>query len=345
MQQTDQNKNPLEIAIQWADEGRKVAIATVISTWGSSSRPVGSQLVVDSTGVFEGSVSGGCVEPAVIAEAFEVIKNRRPKMLSFGVTDQEAWDIGMTCGGRIEVFLESLDSKRSIIEEMIASRRALTPSCMVTDLETGDARIFDPVNHESIKSIQGELEDAVFDAIKRGICASCEINDRKYYIHGIYPSPRLIIIGAVDIARVLAQMATLSNYSVAIIDPRGAFATKERFPDVELLVDWPDEALGNMTLHSHTAIVALTHDPKIDDVALNEALRSSAFYIGALGSRNTHAGRLDRLRSKGFKEQDLARIHGPVGLDIGAKTHAEIAVAILAEVIKSHRKGERSDIR
>lgn len=345
MQPTDQNKDPLELAIQWADEGRKVAIATVISTWGSSSRPVGSQLVVDSAGVFEGSVSGGCVEPAVIAEAFEVIKNGKPKMLSFGVTDQEAWDIGMTCGGRIEVLLESLDSKRSIIEEMIASRRVLTPSCMVTDLETGDAWIFDPEYHESIKSIQGELEDAVFDAIKRGICASCEINDRKYYIHGIYPSPRLIIIGAVDIARVLAQMATLSNYSVAIIDPRGAFATRERFPDVELLVDWPDEALGNMTLHSHTAIVALTHDPKIDDVALNEALRSSAFYIGALGSRNTHAGRLDRLRSKGFKEQDLARIHGPVGLDIGAKTHAEIAVAILAEVIKSHRKGERSGIR
>jgi len=345
MQARDGNRNPLEIAIQWADEGRNVAIATVISTWGSSSRPVGSQLVVDSAGVFEGSVSGGCVEPAVITEAFEVMENAKPKVLSFGVTDQEAWDIGMTCGGRIEVLIESFDSRRSIVERMLAAAKSLSPTCMVTDLGTGDAFIWDPNDHESIPSIQAELENAVFDALKQGICTSCKISDRRYYIHGIYPSPRLIIIGAVDIARVLARIASLSNYDVIIIDPRGAFATKERFPDVEVLVDWPDEALANMTLHSHTAIVALTHDPKIDDVALNQALLSNAFYIGALGSRNTHAGRIDRLKSKGFKEQDLARIRGPVGLDIGAKTHAEIAVAIMGEVIRSHRKGETADIQ
>jgi xanthine dehydrogenase accessory factor len=344
MQAEDHNKNPLEIAIQWADEGRKVAVATVVSTWGSSSRPVGSQLVVDSHGVFEGSVSGGCVEPAVITESVEVISQGRSKMLSFGVTNEEAWDVGMTCGGRIEVFLESMDSKRSLIERMIAAGKSLSPSCIVTDLDTGEGWLCES-DDESMSAFPGKLEDAIADTIKRGICASCTVNDKRYYIHGIYPSPQLIIIGAVDIARVLARLATITNYNAAIIDPRGAFATRERFPDVDLIVKWPDEALEEMTLHSHTAIVALTHDPKIDDVALNKALQSNAFYIGALGSRKTHVGRLDRLRSEGFREQDLARIHGPVGLDIGAKTHAEIAVAILAEVIKSQRKGDELNIR
>lgn len=345
MQPVNQRQNPLETAIRWADEGRQVAIATVISTWGSSSRPAGSQLVVDSHGVFEGSVSGGCVEPAVITEALEVIKNGKPQRLVFGVTDQEAWDVGMTCGGQIEILLESLDSRRSIVEKMVASGDALTPACIVTDLETGEARIFNSADQTSIESLPGELKEAVLEAFKSGICASREVKGRRYYLHGIYPGPRLIIIGAVDIARTLAQMAALAGYGVLIIDPRGAFATKERFPDVEIRVEWPDEALGDMTLDPRTAVVALTHDPKIDDVALSEALRSDAFYIGVLGSRKTHADRLERLGREGFREEDLARINGPVGLDIGAKTPAEIAVAILAEIIKRHRKGPAKDNR
>lgn len=334
----------LELAMEWADNGRNVAIATVVSTWGHASRQAGSQLIVDSRGAFEGSVSGGCVEPAVITEAQDVIGSGQPKLLSFGVSDEQAWEVGLICGGRIDIYIQSLDVVRPALERVTELKRNGMPSCIITDLADGDAITLDLGTPEWKDKISPELKGFVFDAIKRGVCMACDTEEKRYYIHGIYPPTRLIIIGAVDIARVLAHMASLSNYSTMIIDPRGAFATKERFPDVELLVEWPDDALANMSMHWRTAIVTLTHDPKIDDVALKGALRSNAFYIGALGSRKTHANRIMRLRSEGFGEEDLARIHGPVGLDIGAKTHSEIAVAILAEIIKRHRKGQEESI-
>jgi xanthine dehydrogenase accessory factor len=339
MESKDLKDDILELAIEWADRGRKAAIATVVSTWGSASRQTGSQLVVDSDGNFEGSVSGGCVEPAVITEALDVIRSGRPKMVSFGVSNEQAWVVGLICGGRIDIYIQSLDILRGMLERVIELKKALIPACIITDLVTGEAFCLDLGDPEWKKKVSPELKGIVFETIKRGACAAYDIGDNRYYIHGIYPSTRLIIIGAVDIARVLAQMAILSNYSVVIIDPRGAFATKERFPDMELMVEWPDEVLAGMNMHWRTAIVALTHDPKIDDAALKEALRSGVFYIGALGSKKTHADRLDRLRKEGFSEENLARIHGPVGLDIGAKTHAEIAIAILADIIRSHRKG------
>lgn len=339
MQLIDQNKNILELALQWADEGRKVAVATVVSTWGAASRQTGSQLIVDSNGVFEGSVSGGCVEPAVITEAYEVIQSGKPRLLSFGVSNEQAWEVGLICGGRIDVYIQSLDAVRGQVERIMELKKALTPACIITDLENGESIGLDLGCADWEEKVPQELKGFVYETIKKSACSACDVGEKRYYIHGIYPGTRLIIIGAVDIAQALAKMAILSNYTVMIIDPRGAFATKERFPDIELIVDWPDEALARMNLHWRTAIVALTHDPKIDDVALKAALRSRAFYIGALGSRNSHAHRLERLRREGFSEEDLARIHGPVGLDIGAKTHAEIAVAILAEIIKRHRKG------
>jgi xanthine dehydrogenase accessory factor len=334
----------LELAFAWTGEGRKVAVATVVSTWGAASRQTGSQLIVDSNGAFEGSVSGGCVEPAVISEAFEVIQTRRPRLVSFGISNEQAWDVGLICGGRIDIFIESLDANRNILKSAAEFKRADKPGCIVTDLETGAAFVLDLGADNWKDQVPEELKDPVFDIIRRGTCAACDVNGKRYYVHGIYPNSRLIIIGAVDIARILAKVASFSDYSVVIIDPREAFATKERFPDVELLVEWPDEALSGMNLHQRTAVVALTHDPKIDDVALKEALRSRAFYIGALGSRKTHADRLERLRQEGFNDSDLTRIHGPVGLDIGAKTYAEIAVSIFAEIIEAHRKGQ-GDIR
>ncbi len=335
----------LELALEWADKGRGAAIATVISTWGPASRQAGSQLIVDSEGAFEGSVSGGCVEPAVITEALDVIETGSPKMLSFGVSDEQAWEVGLICGGRIDIYIQSLKVIRPVLERVVELKRKGIPSCVITDLDGGDSITLDLGTPDWKEKVAPELKDLVFDAIKKGVCAVCDTGKKRYYLHGIYPATRLIIIGAVDIARVLSRMAALSNYSTTIIDPRGAFATKERFPDVELIVDWPDDVLSNMNVSWRTAIVTLTHDPKIDDVALKEALRSDAFYIGALGSRKTHADRLERLRSEGFSEEDLARIHGPVGLDIGAKNHAEIAVAILAEIIKRHRKGKEEGAR
>jgi xanthine dehydrogenase accessory factor len=334
-----QNESLFELALAWADEGRRVAIATVISTWGSSSRPVGSQLILDSNGAFEGSVSGGCIEPAVIAEALDVIKSGRPEITSFGVSNQQAWDVGMTCGGRIEILIESIDVKRPALEKMIDSERSNSPVCLVTDIETGGDMVVKPYDTEILNRVPAGLRDVIIDAVKREICVTCELNEKKYYIHGIYPNPRLIIVGAVDISRALAQIARLANYNVVIIDPRAAFATAERFAGMDLFVEWPDEALEVMTIDRRTAIVVLTHDPKIDDPALKAALRSKAFYIGALGSRKTHADRLKRLRMEEFTEEELVRIHGPVGLDIGARTHIEIAVAIMAEIIEQLRKG------
>jgi xanthine dehydrogenase accessory factor len=339
MELKDLKDDILELAIQWADEGRKVAIATVVSTWGAASRQTGSQLIVDSNGVFEGSVSGGCVEPAVITEAFDVIKSGQPRMISFGVSNEQAWDVGLICGGRIDIYIQSLDAVRGMLERVIGLKKQQIPACIITDLATGEGLILDLGDPEWKEKVPQELKGFVFETIKKSACSAWDIGEKRYYIHGIYPGTRLIIIGAVDIAQALAKMAILSNYTVTIIDPRGAFATKERFPDIELIVDWPDETLARMNLHWRTAIVALTHDPKIDDVALKAALRSGAFYIGALGSKKSHAERLKRLRKEGFSEEDLARIRGPVGLDIGAKTHAEIAVAILAEIIERHRKG------
>jgi len=266
-------------------------------------------------------------------------------MVSFGVSNEQAWDVGLICGGRIDIYIQSLDAIRSILEKIIELKKAQVPACIITDLSTGKALSLDLGNPDWKEKVSPDLKGIVFETIKKGACAACDAGDRRYYIHGIYPGTRLIIIGAVDIAQALEKMAILSNYSVVIIDPRGAFATRERFPDTELMVEWPDEVLAGMNLHWRTAIVTLTHDPKIDDVALKAALRSGAFYIGALGSKNTHADRLERLRREGFSEGDLARIHGPVGLAIGAMTHAEIAVAILAEIIKMHRigQGEKSN--
>lgn len=345
MEPSNSKDDILELAIEWVNKGRRAAIATVVSTWGSASRQAGSLLIVDEEGAFEGSVSGGCVEPAVITEALDVINKGIPKLLSFGISDEQAWDVGLICGGRIDIYIQRLDKVLPLLEQCVGLRSRGISSCIITDLDGGDATILDLGAPDWKAKVSPALKDFVFDAIKRGVCAAYATGKKRYYIHGIYPATRLIIIGAVDIARVLAKMAALSNYSAVIIDPRGAFASRERFPDVELIVEWPDDVLPNMNIHRRTAIIALTHDPKIDDVALKEALRSDAFYIGALGSKKTHADRLERLRSEGFNEDDLARIHGPVGLDIGAKTHAEIATAILAEIIKTQRKGTEEDAR
>ena len=182
------------------------------------------------------------------------------------------------------------------------------------------------------------LAGVVGESFSNRKSALIQLDRDAYFIHQFIPEPRLIIIGAVHIAVVLARVAQMTGFDVLIIDPRAAFGTKERFPDIELNVQWPDEALEKMVMHSNMAVVVLTHDPKLDDPALKSALNSDVFYIGALGSRNTHVSRLERLKQEGFSEESLKRIHWPVGLDINASTPAEIAVAIMAEIIAERRK-------
>ena len=337
-------KDPIKIALDWDNEGREVALATVIATWGSSPVPVGSQLVVDNGGTFEGSVSGGCIEGAVITEALEVIENSRPKRLFFGVSNERAWEVGLACGGEIEIYIEKLGPNRALYKEVTELKTDQRSFYLVTDLINHDKVLIRPDIPDTLEGLNPVVRAAVSEILHNEISITRQIDGRSYFIQGFHPDPQLIIIGAVHIAGPLAGMAGLAGYNVTIIDPRAIFASEGRFPDTRLILEWPDVAMEKMSLHSRTAVVALTHDPKLDDPALKTALCSDVFYIGALGSRKNHASRRERLMFEGFSEDQINRIHGPIGLNINARTAAEIAVAILAEIIAERRKVTLSDI-
>jgi xanthine dehydrogenase accessory factor len=217
--------------------------------------------------------------------------------------------------------------KRETLDRLLASFRAEQPVVLATDLATGEQRL-----------LAAEDADAAREALRRDECLHRDEAGRRWFLQPWNPPLRMILVGAVHIAQPLAAMASLADYAVTIVDPRQAFATAERFPGVALDGDWPDEALRRLAPDARTAVVALTHDPKLDDPALTVALRSAAFYVGALGSRKTHAARLERLRANGLDEALLARIHAPVGLDVGARSPAEIAISILAQVTERLRK-------
>lgn len=299
----------LERAAAWLAEGRRVAFATVVRTWGSSPRPAGSKLACNEAGEFVGSVSGGCIEAAVVTEAIELIGRRRDAgVLSFGVADERAWEVGLACGGRVEVFIEVASAARvQELRDARAAKRAI-------DLHT-------PLNGAPswISAHAGATEPTVVDDV---------------LVEPVLPPLRLMVVGAVHVAAPLARMARIAGFEITIVDPRRAWASPVRFPDETLVTEWPDVALEALRIDARTAIVALTHDPKIDDPALVAAMKSPAFYIGCLGSKKTHAARRERLASAG---DALDRLRGPVGLDIGAKSPAEIAVSILAEIIAALR--------
>ena len=314
-----------ETALGWHRAGRGAALATVVETWGSAPRRVGAQLAVSGEGEIEGSVSGGCVEGAVVAEALEAIEAGAPRLLTFGVSDADAFAVGLACGGTIRVLVEPVGTilPEALLETLVAHRTERRPVACVSDLE--GAR---PPRLET----EGHAERFRMD--RSGVEA-----DGRSFVAVHNPPLRLIVVGAVHIAQALVPMARRAGYDPVLIDPREAFGSEARFPGERILHDWPDEAVAAVGLDTRTAVVLLTHDPKLDDPALAEALRSPAFYIGALGSTRTHAKRVARLTEAGFTEAEIARIHAPVGLDIGAAGPAEIAVAILAEMTRVLRKG------
>ena len=331
----NRDADPLNAATEWLQGARKVALATVTRTWGSAPRPEGSQMAIREDGAFSGSVSGGCVEGAVIAEAQSALSDGKPRNLKFGVTNEDAWAVGLACGGTIEIHVSPLLARlqQSLLADLKRARDSHRAVVLATDLSTDESLLCFPGESGS-----DALTDAARSQARRDQSASIESGGRNWFLTVFNPPLDLAIIGAVHIAQPLARMATLADYAVRIIDPRTAFATEERFPGVVLSTQWPDEALAANPLGPRSAIVALTHDPKLDDPALSSALRSPAFYIGALGSRTTHAKRLERLRAHGFTEPQLARIRGPIGLDIGARSPAEIAIAILAQLTSELRK-------
>jgi len=312
----------LDRAAAWLADGRGVAFATVVRTWGSSPRPAGSKLATNDAGEFIGSVSGGCIEAAVIAEALELIAGRREQgVLSFGVSDETAWDVGLACGGKIDVFIEVASPARvRALREARAQKRTVV---LLTPLSGSAGSRIDDASSEPIERALRDDTAIVIDTA-----------DGPLLVEPHNPPLRLVIVGAVHVAAPLAQIARIAGFAITIVDPRRAWATAERFPNDTLVTEWPDVALEALRIDARTAVVALTHDPKIDDPALVVAMRSRAFYIGCLGSKKTHAARRDRLATAGSA---LDRLHGPVGLDIGAKSPAEIAVSILAEIIAALR--------
>jgi xanthine dehydrogenase accessory factor len=303
---TDELGRLLAAAQAWRAQGRGVAIATVIETWGSAPRRVGSHLVVRDDGLFEGSVSGGCVEGDVIANALELIGRGGFRRLDYGVADATAWEVGLACGGRIAIIVQSIDDAHfppALLDRLAAARSEGRELRLSTDAD----------GH----SVEGEQEGAFVNR---------------------YPPPlRLAIVGAVHIAQALLPMARMLGYDAKLIDPRGLFGAGARFDDILIDDRWPDEALAEWRPNAASAVVTLTHDPKLDDPALAAALASPAFYIGALGSRRTHAARLERLAAQGFAPEQLARIHGPAGLAIGAAGPAEIALSVAAQMVASWR--------
>lgn len=313
-----------ERALAWHRAGRGAALATVIDTWGSAPRRTGAQLVIAGDGEMQGSVSGGCVEGAVVFEAQEAVSDGQARVLDYGVSDGDAFAVGLACGGTIRILVEPVDAARAeVLEALVAARAARQPVGYVVDLERLEAGRLVTQGYE-----------ARFATDRSGV-----EEDGQTFVHIHNPSLRLAIVGGVHIAQALVPMAQIAGYAPSIIDPREAFASEARFPGVDLIHDWPDEALEAYGLDTRTALVLLTHDPKLDDPALHIALRSRAFYIGALGSTRTHGKRVDRLREAGFSADDIGRIHGPVGLDIGAASPQEIAVSILGEMTRVLRRG------
>ena len=311
-----------EVALEWHDAGRGAVLATVVQTWGSAPRQAGSQLAISGAGEIMGSVSGGCVEGAVVVEALDALADGQPRLLSFGVADETAFDVGLACGGTIEVLVEPLGEAIpclpvAVLRDIVAARAERIPVACVTDLTTWARHITTP------------QDPALADLFRRDQSGRDEAG-RLVTLHN--PPLRLVVVGGVHIAQALLPMARLAGYAPVLVDPREAFASDLRFPGETLIHDWPDEALNSIGLDARTAVVTLTHDSKLDDPAIITALQSDVFYLGCLGSTRTHAKRLDRLRAASLTEAQLARIHAPVGLNIGARSPAEIALATLAQI-------------
>lgn len=342
----------------WFDEGNRLAIAIVINTWGSSPRKTGSWMIVKEGGEFQGSVSGGCVESAVIDESLRSIETKRSKLLHFGVSDETAWDVGLACGGEIDVFI------RPFPVDFKKDQLLLTT---LDDVVTADAAFKfvivldgprEQIGRMMILPDDGAIEVPSVDPLASSIIDKSTVVDRsnpskvltveasgsqlEVFFHFFPASPKLIIVGGAHISMALSAFAKILGYRVYIIDPRGLFGTAARFPDVdELISAWPDQGLEEVGLDGDTAVAILSHDPKLDDPALRRALQSDAFYVGALGSRRTQEKRRERLIEHGLAADLIERLHAPVGLDLGGSSPEEIALSILAEITAiKYRKDE-----
>lgn len=291
----------------WAAAGDPIAIATVVETWGSSPRPLGSKMVVSGSGRMAGSVSNGCIEGAVFEEATKVLKSGAGRKVGFGVADDVAFEVGLACGGHIELMIQPLTPAHLRLIELIDDER---PAVLRTNLVTGETILDERQPERDNPTIEGD-----------------------WFVEPHPRSAHLVIVGAIHIAIPLHRMAKLLGYRVTVIDARAKFLTAERFPEADQLIQkWPDEGLAEITLDRSTYVVILTHDPKFDLPALRSVLGRDVRYIGAIGSRKTNQNRFDELMREGFTAEQIAQVHGPIGLDLGGRGAEETALGIIAEL-------------
>jgi xanthine dehydrogenase accessory factor len=337
---------------KWWDAGETFGLATVVNTFRSAPRDPGAALAVSAGGEVVGSVSGGCVEGAVYELAQDVIQTGQPVMQTYGISDDTAFEVGLTCGGIIELFVEPVSREHfPELGEVAAAIRDGVPVAVVTviagpgtvgarrviwaDTATGTLGAGDRLDGAVDDDARGMLAQGLTGSRHYGEHGERRLDDLSVFVHSFAPPPRMLVFGAIDFAAAVARAGKFLGYQVTVCDARPVFATHARFPDAdEVIVEWPHRYLARTPVDQRTVICVLTHDPKFDVPLLEVALRTPASYIGAMGSRRTHEDRLARLREAGLTEDELARLRSPIGLDLGSRTPEETAVSVAAELIQ-----------
>ena len=338
------------------ERGGRAAMATVVRTWRSAPRPAGASMLVTDGLEAVGSVSGGCVEGALFDLGQEVLADGQPRLETYGVSDDDAFAVGLTCGGILEVFVERVDDETwPELAGIAASIRAEEPVAVATIVagphhvgrhlvvrkahsegSLGTSRLDDTVREDAI----GMLESGTTGFLHYGPEGERLGEGLDVFVQSFAPKPQMFVFGAIDFSAALVRVGKLLGFRVTVVDARPVFATAKRFPEAdEVVVDWPNRWLSSQEVDSRTVIAVLTHDPKFDVPAIKAALQTNAGYIGAMGSRRTHEDRLIRLKEAGLTDDELARVHSPIGLDLGARTPEETAISIAAEIIQSRWGG------
>jgi xanthine dehydrogenase accessory factor len=319
--------------VKWSERGDRIALATVVGVKRSAPRAPGAKMAVNDRGEIAGGVSGGCVEGAVVDLAEGVIAGQDPKLVHFGIADSEAWDVGLPCGGEIDVWVQLYEPGR--LEEVARGGGRAAEVTLLEGSHPGAKMVVEPDGHRTGSLGAPELDDEAARVAGELVWSDASERHESLFVDVVAPPPRLILFGAVDIAAPLCTLARAAGWCPYVVDPRARFATPERFPDaVEVISSWPDDAFDRLGgIDPATSIVVLTHDPKLDDAALTVALRSPARFVGAMGSRRAQAARRERLLAAGLDEEELERLSAPVGLNLGAIGKEETALSILSEVV------------
>jgi xanthine dehydrogenase accessory factor len=336
----------LETITKWERRGDRIALATVVETKKSAPQPAGTKMAINERDQVVGAVSGGCVEGAVIEVAEQVLAGAEPRLLHYGIADSEAWDVGLPCGGEISIWVEAYPpgGLQSRFTELARSGARAVLVTAVDGCPQPGAKLLVAADSNPLGTLgDAELDAAALEIAREALWSEDgELREQagaRLFVDVAAPPPRLIIVGAVDFAAQLSEVAALAGWRTFVVDPRARFVSRERFPAAErVIAAWPQKAFGQLEpIDRATAIAVLTHDPKLDDAALIAALASDAGYIGAMGSRRAQAHRRERLLNAGIDQAQLERVAAPIGLDLGARTAAETALSIMAEIVALRR--------